>query len=289
MGDATTTTKPRPVGDGKQVRAGGIEIHYVEAGNGPPLILLHGGAVSTNAIWNGHPFAYVSHMGRFAEHFRVIAADTRGSGRTRHDGGPVSFDRLADDVLALADALDLERPMICGFSEGGITATIAAIRSPERVRAVVNHAGHDLFNPGAPTFAMSRQMFGGSPTATRADHEAFERAFGSSPEMRATLEILKMDQDAGGGPGHWKRYLELAFDRVSSSPGYTFDDLAKITAPTLILTGDRDRFCSVEEAVVAYRRLERGELGILPAVGHFIPPAAIAATIDFLRRHTTNP
>ena len=279
----------KTIGEAKQVRVNGTQIHYVEAGQGPPLLLLHGGAVTTNAIWNGHPFAYVTHMGALAERFRVIAPDTRGAGRTRHDGDTITFDQLADDVVALADALDLAAPAVCGFSEGGTTATIAAIRSPRRFSAVVNHAGYDLFNPAASSFAMMRQMFGGSPTATRTDPEAVERAFGTSPEMRATLEILKMDQDAGGGPGYWKTYLSLAFERATRSPGYTFDDLARISAPTLILTGDRDHFCSTEEGVTAFRRIPRAELGVLPAVGHFIPPQAIELTTDFIRRNVEGP
>jgi pimeloyl-ACP methyl ester carboxylesterase len=56
-------TTSKAIGEAKQVRANGTQIHYVEAGEGPPLLLLHGGAVSTSPIWNGHPFAYVSHMG----------------------------------------------------------------------------------------------------------------------------------------------------------------------------------------------------------------------------------
>ena len=279
----------KTIGEAKQVRVNGTQIHYVEAGQGPPLLLLHGGVVTTNAIWNGHPFAYVTHMGALAERFRVIAPDTRGAGRTRHDGDTITFDQLADDVVALADALDLAAPAVCGFSEGGTTATIAAIRSPRRFSAVVNHAGYDLFNPAASSFAMMRQMFGGSPTATRTDPEAVERAFGTSPEMRATLEILQMDQDAGGGPGYWKTYLSLAFERATRSPGYTFDDLARISAPTLILTGDRDHFCSTEEGVTAFRRIPRAELGVLPAVGHFIPPQAIELTTDFIRRNVEGP
>jgi pimeloyl-ACP methyl ester carboxylesterase len=272
--------------EGKQVEANGIRIHYREAGRGHPLLLLHGGAVSTNPIWADHPFAYVSQMGRFAEHFRVIAPDARGCGRTSHPGGTINFDQLADDVLALADALGLEDPALCGFSEGAITATIAAIRNPGRIRAVVNHAGYDVFNPASPTFAIMRQMFGGSATATRTDLDAVERAFGSSPEMRATLEILKIDQDAGGGPDHWKTYVSLAFDRTTRSPGYTFDDLARIAAPTLILTGDRDHFCSVDEAIIAFRKLRSGELAVLPAVGHVITEPGVRVAIDFLRRHT---
>src|SRR5262245_50666930 len=105
--------------DANTIRANGIDIHYVERGSGPPLVLLHGGMVTTNPLWGGHPFASSSHLDAFAEHFRVIAPDTRGAGRTRHVGGAPTFDVLADDVLALIAALGLERPRVCGFSEGG--------------------------------------------------------------------------------------------------------------------------------------------------------------------------
>ena len=119
--------------EGNQVHANGIDIHYVEAGEGEPLILLHGGVVSTNLIWEGVPIAYASHIEALAKHFRVIAPDTRGGGRTAHSGSEeVTFDLLADDVVALIDALGLERPLITGFSEGAITATIVAIRQPRR-------------------------------------------------------------------------------------------------------------------------------------------------------------
>lgn len=264
--------------EGSTVRANGIDIHYVEAGAGPPLVLLHGGIVSTSPLWAGHPFAYVSHMETLGEHFRVIAPDTRGGGGTRHPGGPVTFDLLADDVLALIEALGLERPAVCGFSEGGVTAAIVGIRDPGSVRAIVNHAGHDLFNAEAPTFTMMRQALGGGPEATAPDPDAAARFFAGSEEMRATFELLRADQD------DWREYVSLAFERTTRSPGYTFEDLGRIEARTLILTGDRDHFCSVEEGAVAYRALARGELAVLPDTGHLITGEGVRATLEFLRR-----
>ena len=112
----------------KTVRANGIDIHYLERGTGAPLVLLHGGMVTTNPIWAGHPLAYASHLDAFAGHFRVIAPDTRGGGRTRHVDGPLTFDVLADDVLGLIDALHLDRPRLCGFSEGNPTSKYASSR-----------------------------------------------------------------------------------------------------------------------------------------------------------------
>jgi pimeloyl-ACP methyl ester carboxylesterase len=242
--------------------------------------------VSTNPIWAKTPFSYGSHVEAFTKHFRVIAPDTRGAGRTVNpSGGPASFAQLVDDVMALSEALGLDRPAICGFSEGGITATIAGIRYPERVRAIVNDAGYDMFNPAAPTFTIMRQILGGSPTATQADPVAFENGFHSSEQMRGVLEMLKLDHEAAQGAGYLTSYISDTFDRITQSPGFTFEDFARITAPMLILVGDRDDFCSPEEGVVAYRTLQSGELAILPGTGHVTTPQKVQIAIDFLRRH----
>ena len=272
-------------GTGRYVQANGIDIHYNEAGKGRPLILLHGGMVSSSPIWAGAPVAYATYMEQLTETFRVIAPDTRGSSGTVHPGGDISFDILVDDVLALIEALGLDRPLIAGFSEGGITATILGIRKPDAVSAIVNNAGHDVFNPEAPSYAMMRMTLGGRPDATEADPAAVQAFFEGHAPMRPMFDTMKADQDGAQGEGHWREYLRLAFDRTTTSPGYTFDDLSKVTVPTMILVGDRDDFCSVEEAVVAYRRLPDAELAILPGTGHVITPEGIEATIGFLRRH----
>jgi pimeloyl-ACP methyl ester carboxylesterase len=276
------------VARGQYVSANGIDIHYLDQGEGQPLVLLHGGMVSTNPIWTGVPIAYGSHMDTLAERFRVIAPDTRGCGRTKHSGGPVTFDLLADDVAALIDAIGLERPLVAGFSEGGVTATILGIRHPDTVRAIVNDAGFDAFDPEAPTIAMMRQVLGGSPDATEPDADAAACGFEASEQMRPMFELMRRDQDDGQGDGHWRTYLRLAWERTTQNPGYTYSDLAKITVPTLILAGDRDNFCSVEQATTAYRQLPRGELAILPSHGHYIPPAAIEATSEFFARHVAD-
>jgi pimeloyl-ACP methyl ester carboxylesterase len=272
--------------EGRYVHANGTDVYYVEAGQGEPLLLLHGGVVSTSPVWAGHPWAYVSHMDTFAEHFRVIAPDTRGSGKTAHPGGgSILYPQLADDVVALIDALGLDRPLICGFSDGGHTATIVGIRNPASVRAIVNHAGYDLFNPQAPSMPMMRQNLGGSPDATQADPDALAGAFDSSEGMRAMFELVKADHDGAQGPGYWKTHFAQVFDRLTQSPGYTVEDLRMVTAPTLILTGDRDEFCTVEEGVACYRMLEQGELAVLPNHAHFISSSAVQATIEFFERH----
>jgi pimeloyl-ACP methyl ester carboxylesterase len=279
-----TVTADVPQTESRSIHANGIDIHYLEAGKGEPLVLLHGGMVSTNPIWTGVPISYASHMAGLSDHFRVIAPDTRGAGRTVHSGGTVTFDLLADDVAALIDALGLERPLVAGFSDGGITATILGLRHPGSVRAVANHAGYDVFDPQAPTFSMLRQIFGGSPDATEADPDSAARFFSQSSEMQGAFELMQADEDSGQGKDHWKEYLRLAFHRMTRPPGYTMSDLRAITAPTLILVGDRDEVCSVEEGVRAYRTLTGGELAVVPNTGHIITPPLVQLMVEFLER-----
>jgi pimeloyl-ACP methyl ester carboxylesterase len=224
-------------------------------------------------------------MATLAKHFRVIAPDTRGSGATLHTHGTVSYALLADDVIALIGALGLDRPVLAGFSDGAAIATIVAIRQPDAIGALAAHAGYDIFVPDAPIFGMGRALFGGSPEATEGDPEAVERAFQAMPPMAAMLELMKADYDSAQGDGQWREYVRIFFHRATRSPGYTLDDYRSVTAPTLILTGDRDHFCSVEEAALAYRQLPAGELAILPDTDHAITPAVIDTTIDFLLRH----
>jgi pimeloyl-ACP methyl ester carboxylesterase len=265
----------------KSVRVNDVEIHYAEAGQGAPLVLLHAGLMSSGAAWAGHPGAYATYMDAFARHFRVIAPDTRGHGRTQSPArGAISFAELAADVIALITALDLGRPMVCGFSDGGTIATVVALTAPGSVRALVNDAGFDLFHPNSPSFGVARGIFGGRPDATQPNPEVVEAFFTKhDPSF-----LARMQAGHSGGRDAWKTVLAGAFDRWTRHSGYGLEDLRKITAPSLILSGDRDMCCSVEEGVAAFRMLGSGELAILPGLGHTMSPAAVEMSIEFLRR-----
>jgi len=271
-------------GIGRFIPANGIDVHVIESGAGEPLILLQNGMISTNPIWAGKASSYGGHIETLAKHFRVIMPDFRGSGRTVHPGGPIPYNLLADDMVALIDALQLDRPFVYGYGDGGHVATIIGIRKPAYVRAIVNHGGYDLLNPEpqTPGLVMTRQMLGGSPDATRADPEAVANS--EHTFLRVMAEHMKADHDAAQGAGHWKTVLSQTFDRVSQPCGYTAGDLHGITAPALVIVGDRDPFCSVEEGVSAYRALPHGELAVLPNTALGNNPAAVQAAIQFCQR-----
>ena len=272
----------------KTVNANGIDIAYVDVGDGPPLVLLHGALASTGPAWAGSTNAHVDHIPALAEHFRVIAPDTRGSGATAHSGGPAGFDVLADDVLALIDALGLDRPLIAGFSEGGATATLVALLRPDLIRALLNHAGFDYFDAQHMPQQIEhgfRPLFGGQPGATAADPDAAERAFQAIPPMAATFTTMQADYDSAQGEGHWRAYLGQFFERTTAGVSRTTDDFSTLSMPTLLLVGDRDMFCPVEVACAAYRALPAGELAVVPNTGHDITSPIVDMMMQFLSTH----
>jgi pimeloyl-ACP methyl ester carboxylesterase len=124
-----TQTNVNSTRQGHYVPANGLEIYYEEYGSGEPLILLHGGTV-TSQMWQPHiPF--------FTEHFRVIAPDSRGHGHTNNPIGELSYRMMADDVAAFIQALDLKKPLIFGYSDGGQIALEVGIRYTNLTKALI--------------------------------------------------------------------------------------------------------------------------------------------------------
>lgn len=273
---------------GKYVRANGLDIYYRDIGHGEPLLLLHGGSVSSSDVWADHPYGWGRHLHRFAAHFRVIAPDTRGHGRTVNPSGAMHYHLLADDVMALIAALDLDRPLVFGFSDGGIAASLIAMQHPGALRAVANHAGYDLFNRAAPIRRAIRTAYGGSPDATEADPALIQRWFKATGNLREMLQKLQADHDAAQGEGHWLNLFVQTFPMRTVPLDEGFEDFRRITDPTLILVGDRDEYCSVEEAVIVYRMLRHGELAILPNLAHALTESVIETGIAFLLRHAAH-
>ena len=120
------------------VRVNGLNMHYVTAGEGPPVLLLHG-FPDTHAVWRRQIPALA------AAGFQVIAPDLRGYGKTDMppDVGAYAIDFLADDVLQLMDALGIERATVVGHDWGAQVGWHLAMHAPQRVsRYAALSVGH---------------------------------------------------------------------------------------------------------------------------------------------------
>jgi pimeloyl-ACP methyl ester carboxylesterase len=124
--DVSQTQRPEI---GATIDAGGIKTNYIEAGQGPAVVLVHGSGPGVTGYAN-----WRLTMPVLAEQFRVVAPDMVGFGYTERPSGlRCDIDVWADQVVGLLDALGLERASVVGNSFGGAIALRVAARHPERV------------------------------------------------------------------------------------------------------------------------------------------------------------
>jgi pimeloyl-ACP methyl ester carboxylesterase len=146
------------VGDGRQtgtVRTNDVETYYERRGDGPPIVFVHGMAMSTTQ-WE-------SQLAALADEFTTLAYDVRGHGRTGDsDRERYTVELYAADLDALLTELGVERPIICGLSMGGCIAQVYAATYPENVAGLVLA---DTFtaaplSPGARLVFANLRVFG---------------------------------------------------------------------------------------------------------------------------------
>src|SRR5580765_5831588 len=108
----------------------GIKMYYEIRGKGKPLVLIHGGGSTIESNWS-------IVLPLLAGKYRVIAVELQAHGHTSDRNAPESFEQDADDVAALLQHLNISKACIFGFSNGGTTTMLIAIRHPELVDKIV--------------------------------------------------------------------------------------------------------------------------------------------------------
>lgn len=112
------------------IETSGIETYYERQGSGPPVVFVHGAGVDLEQ-WRPQ-------LDALADEYTTVAYDVRGHGRTGGSStAPYSIELFADDLAGLIEALDLDRPVVCGLSMGGCIAQVHAARHPEAVAGLV--------------------------------------------------------------------------------------------------------------------------------------------------------
>jgi pimeloyl-ACP methyl ester carboxylesterase len=235
--------------DAKYADADGLKIHYQTHGEGPPLVLLHGGLLTIEANWDDI-------LPALAEHHRVIAIELQGHGRTADSDRPLSLGTMADDVVAVLDdagiAADGSEPVdVVGFSLGGMVTIELARRHPDRVRRVV---------------------VGAAPIRPDGFHEEV-----SSPDAQPGVGRMPTEADfqamadayvaVAPDPDHFGAFAAKLSEFVGSHPGWTDDELQAVVAPTLVVIGDRD-FVKIEHAALMQATLPDARVAVVPGATH---------------------
>jgi pimeloyl-ACP methyl ester carboxylesterase len=231
----------------------GAELFWEELGEGPRVLLVHGGTGTGAYDWE-----YVREP--LAESHRLMVLDMRGHGRSSDPRKLVSLAQVGADIRSLLRAQGGGCDAIIAFSIGA-SATLALLcEEPGLTRAFV-------------AIGASRM---GDPSRVE--------EFSTGPWPSA-LQALRHEH--GTGDDYWKQ-LRSAF--ATSWADLHLDDaaLANLTLPTLAVCGDRDRIEPVETALALTRTVPQGQLLVLPDCGHFVPrqrPAELTVAVrGFLDR-----
>jgi pimeloyl-ACP methyl ester carboxylesterase len=256
---------------GHYINLNGLNIYYEDYGSGVPLILLHGGT-STSQTWQ--PF-----LPLFTPQFRVITPDSRAHGRTDNPSGVLSYHQMADDVAGLIQALNLEKPLVFGYSDGGQVALELGMHYPGLCTALVVGAAWYKFSD---TYLDTMYLAGfESPGGVN-----FEHIQRDSPDW---VDEMKHDHVSSPDPDYWKTLLKQISALWWTPLDYTIDDFLKISEPTLVLLGDRDGIVELQQAVEMYQLIPNAELFVIPHADHFTAKTELSMRIveDFLLRHSS--
>jgi pimeloyl-ACP methyl ester carboxylesterase len=246
-----------------------VDQFYRDEGQGAPLVFLHGG-------WGAGFYPFDAQIAELGHEFRCLIPDRTGYGRSpRIPELPPRFHHAAAAELeAFLDGLGIERCSLWGHSDGAVIALIAALRRPERYRAIVLEALHlDREKP------RSRAFF----TQMADDPDAF----GSR-----VIEKLAADH----GPEDWRAILRAggrAWLAIAASPGEDFYDrrLDQLRVPALLVHGADDPRTEPGELDRVRREAPAAEICMIPGGGHSphsersVAAETTAAAAAFLRAH----
>ena len=201
-----------------------IKHHYIEKGEGFPLILLHG---------NGENCSYFEHqMEPLARHFRVIAIDTRGHGQTPRGTAHFNIRQFAQDLLEFMDEHGIEKAHILGFSDGGNIAMVFALTHPERVEKLILN-GANLNAKGVKPSVQIPIEIG----------YRIARIFANkSPEAKQNAELLGL---------------------MVNDPNVDPAELSHIKCPTLVIAGNKDMIKDKHTRLIA-QSIPGAQLSIIP-------------------------
>jgi 3-oxoadipate enol-lactonase len=231
------------------------ELHYLDEGDGPLVVLLHPLAES-GEIWRRL-------IDELTPRYRVVAPDARGHGASTWDGTPFSIIDLADDVAALIGHLGAQPAHVAAMSMGGCTAIALAVRHPDRVASL----------------ALADTTADYGPDKAAAWAERADKAVAVPRRKQLTFQVDRWFSAAfvAEDPAEVDRVSELFVATDSEAHAAAcramgaFDDsqrLNGITAPTLVLVGEEDYATPLAMSEALQSGIRGSTLQVLPGTRH---------------------
>jgi pimeloyl-ACP methyl ester carboxylesterase len=243
---------------GEYVDIGGLNTWFDEEGGGEPLVLLHGG-LCTNETWGAQTPV-------FAERFRVVAPERRGHGHTADVDGPLTYAAMATDTIGFLDRVVGGPAHLVGWSDGGIVGLMVAIARPDLVRKLV------VIGTNYDTTGIAPEV-----------DEMFASMEPDGDDMAMFRGLYEMHSP--DGPEHWPVLFSKFVEMTQREPHIPVDELAQISAPTLVVIGDDD-MVSIEHSAALLRAIPNSELAVVPGASHAVviekPELLNRIVLDFL-------
>ena len=207
-------------------------------------MLLHGGAMTIDLAFAGLlPALAASHT--------VVAVEQQGHGRTADIDRAITPAALAADVVALLDHLGIDRAHVFGHSMGAEVALELAISHPRRVRSIVPASATVRPDGQHPDLTDPARQATSTRLPTEQDYADFAEAY-----RRLSPHPERFEEFLAGSPGD-----------QGEAGGWPDEQLARITAPTMIVMGDHD-FVTVEHGALMLALIPGSRLAVLPGTTH---------------------
>jgi len=253
----------------------GSLLNYTVQGTGEPLLIIHG-LFGSSRNWN-------TLAKQFARHFSVVLPDLRNHGDSFH-ADSMSYQQMAEDIIALMDELDIPSAHILGHSMGGKVAMKLTHMASLRVRRLIvadvapvaySHQYDEIIEP---VLALDLTRIGNRK-------EVDSLLQNSIPDQRVRLFILQ-NLMFKQGVASWKLNWSAIRDNMSLITG--FDDIAdwSISTPSLFIRGDQSNYVSENGWELIAQHFSAVQLLTLENAGHWLhaeqPRAFISAVRAFL-------
>ncbi|HVT85563.1 MAG TPA: alpha/beta hydrolase [Chitinophagaceae bacterium] len=229
----------------------GIKVYYEVYGEGQPIVLLHGAFYTIDMNWS-------QLIPELSKTRKVIAIEMQGHGHTPYSDRKLSIATLASDVEKVMDYLKIDSADIVGYSMGGSVAYQFAVQSPERLRKLV-------------IISSTYKSDGWLPIVNGAFKDFKPEFFDNTP-LKTAYDAVAPDKTK------WRKFLEQMFVFAKEPFNVGDSNIAKITAPVLIISGDNDGLDKIE-LMKTYKLLGGGvaadmepmpksQLAIVPSQSH---------------------
>ena len=229
----------------------GIKVYYEIYGEGKPIILLHGAFYTIDMNWG-------ELIPELSKTRKIIAIEMQGHGHTPFSDRKLSIATLANDVERVMDYLKIDSADVAGFSMGGSVAYQFAVQSPKRLRKLV-------------IISSTYKTNGWLPIVNNAFDNFKPEVFDSTP-LKTTYDLVAPDKTK------WRKFLEQMFAFAKEPFNVGDSNIAKISAPVLLISGDNDGLDKIE-LIKTYQLLggavsadlqpmPKSQLAIVPSQGH---------------------